>query len=134
MTLAPLARLLRIEKDDDAETLSRLDRMLAYAALERLADIEAEADEAGRPLSPEVSDRLREDTERRVAASVDPSSVTRTQEIEVAQLLSTARAMVRAEQEELLRLRDEEGLPDTIVRPLLRQLDTRDQALRTTHG
>jgi hypothetical protein len=38
---------------------------------------------------------------------------------------------VRAEQEELLRLRDEEGLPDAIVRPLLRQLDLRDQALRS---
>ena len=45
--------------------------------------------------------------------------------------MSTARAMVRAEQEELLRLRDEEGLPDSIVRPLLRALDLRMQALKT---
>ncbi len=42
--------------------------------------------------------------------------------------------MVRAEQEELIRLRDEEGLPDAIARPLLRALDTRDQALRVQGG
>jgi hypothetical protein len=39
--------------------------------------------------------------------------------------------MVQAEQEELLRLRDEEGLPDSIVRVKLRDLDVRLQALGT---
>ena len=111
--------------------MRRIDMMLARAALERLGDVEAEADEAGHPLAPEVSARLRMDTERRIVASVDPGSITQTQEIEVRQLLSAARAMVRAEQEELLRMRDEEGLADAIVRPLLRQLDLRDQALRS---
>jgi len=38
---------------------------------------------------------------------------------------------VQAEQEELLRLRDEEGLPDALVRPKLRDLDLRLQALGT---
>jgi Na+/H+ antiporter len=131
LTLGPLARLLRIEKDDDVETMRRIDMMLARAALERLGDVEEAADEAGHPLAPEVSARLRMDTERRIVASVDPGSITQTQEIEVRQLLSAARAMVRAEQEELLRMRDEEGLADAIVRPLLRQLDLRDQALRS---
>ena len=46
-------------------------------------------------------------------------------------LLQLARAMVRAEQEELLRMRDEEGLPDAIVRPRLRDLDLRLEALGT---
>ena len=44
-------------------------------------------------------------------------------------LLQLARAMVRAEQEELLRMRDEDGLPDAIVRPRLRDLDLRLEAL-----
>jgi hypothetical protein len=48
-----------------------------------------------------------------------------------AQMFALARAMVRAEQEELLRLRDEEGLPDSIVRTRLRELDLRQQALGT---
>ncbi|MSO27884.1 MAG: hypothetical protein EXQ60_07485 [Candidatus Nanopelagicales bacterium] len=38
------------------------------------------------------------------------------------------RLMVRAEQEELLRIRDEEGLPDSIVRPIQLALDMRQQA------
>lgn len=130
MTLAPLARLLKIDKDDDSETLRRIDILLARAALERLSDVEAEADEAGRPLSSEVIDRLRTDVERRLAKPADPGTMTGNQEIQERQLATTAQAMVRAEQEELIRLRDEEGLPDGIVRPLLRQLDMRHQALR----
>ena len=51
-----------------------------------------------------------------------------------ARLREAAGAMVRAEQEELIRLRDEEGLPDAVVRPLLRDLDVRAQALRTDRG
>ena len=46
-------------------------------------------------------------------------------------LLQLARAMFRAEQEELLRMRDEDGLPDAIVRPRLRDLDPRHGALGT---
>ena len=130
LSLGPLARLLRIEKDDDAKVLRRVDVLLARAALERLGDVEAETDAAGSPLAAEVADRLRKDAERRLVATADPASTTQTQEIEVRQFMTTAQAMVRAEQEELLRLRDEEGLPDAIVRPLLRQLDLRYQALR----
>jgi hypothetical protein len=33
--------------------------------------------------------------------------------------------MIRAEQEEILRIRDEEGLPDSIVRPIQQALDVR---------
>jgi CPA1 family monovalent cation:H+ antiporter len=130
LTLPVLARLLKIEKDDDTDTLKRVDVMLARAALERLGDVEAEADAAGQPLSAEVAERLRGDAERRLVAPMDPRSASQTQEIELQQLFSAAQAMVRAEQEELLRLRDEEGLPDAIVRPMLRELDMRLQALR----
>ena len=130
LTLPVLARLLKIEKDDDTDTLKRVDVMLARAALERLGDVEAEADAAGQPLSAEVAERLRGDAERRLVAPRDPRSASQTQEIELQQLFSAAQAMVRAEQEELLRLRDEEGLPDAIVRPMLRELDMRLQALR----
>ena len=130
LTLAPLARALGVVSDDDSAVIRRLDVMLARAALERLNDIEAESDEAGRPLSPEVAERLREDVERRLLTAASPASVTATQEIAMEQMLSTALAMVQAEQEELIRLRDEEGVPDAIVRPLLRDLDVRRSALR----
>jgi len=130
MTLGVLARAIGVRSDDDAEILRRVDSQLARAAIERLSDVEAEADAAGTPLPAEVSERLRADAERRIRIVTEPQSVTRTQEIAVGRLTAAARAMVRAEQEELLRLRDEEGLPDAIVRPLLRELDLRKQALR----
>ena len=37
--------------------------------------------------------------------------------------------MMRAEQEELLRLRDREGLPDSLVRQMQRDIDVRIRAL-----
>lgn len=131
MTIAPLARVLRVHSEDDADLLRRVDVQLARAALDRLNDVEAEADSDGDPLPSEISERLRADAEHRVLVSSEPHNVTATQEIQTSRLISTARAMVRAEQEELLRIRDEEGVPDAIVRPLLRALDLRDQALRS---
>ncbi len=134
MTLGPLARAMGVPKDDDTEIIRRVDAQLARAAVERLNDIEAEAAAAGAPLPADVSDRLRSDAEQRIRESVAPESVTQTQQLRLDELISTARAMVRAEQEELIRLRDEEGLPDAIARPMLRALDTRDQALRVQGG
>ena len=134
LTIGPLARLLRIKQDDDTDTLRRVDLMLAKAALERLSDVEAEAISTGQPLTTQVADRLRSDVERRIVVVADPEGTSKTQEIAVHQMLATARAMVRAEQEELLRLRDDEGLPDAIVRPLLRELDLRYLALRADRG
>jgi len=52
-----------------------------------------------------------------------------TAELEISQMLNLAVSMVHAEQEELIRLRDSDGLPDSIARPLLRELDSREQAL-----
>jgi hypothetical protein len=39
--------------------------------------------------------------------------------------------MLRAEEEELVRIRDEEGLPDPVFRALQAQIDIRREALRT---
>ncbi len=129
LTIAPLARALRIQADDDDEVVRRVEVTLARAALDRLGDLEAEAEEAGEPLAPEVVSRLREAAERRVDLMVEAAAGNPATEAE--QVLMTSRAMLRAEQEELLRMRDEEGLPDAIVRPLLRQLDMRMQALKS---
>ena len=52
-----------------------------------------------------------------------------TQEIQMNKMLKVASSIVHAEQEELIRLRDDEGLPDAIARPILRDLDAREQAL-----
>ena len=131
MTLAPLARWMDLRSDDDAQALRRIDAQLARAALERLSAIESEAEADGNPVPPEVSERLREDAERRILESSRTGDATATEELVTTRLLATAREMVRAEQEELIRLRDEEGLPDSLVRPVLTQLDVRAQSLRS---
>jgi hypothetical protein len=132
--VGPLARAVGVPKDDDTELIRKIDAKLARAAVERLNDLEAEADAAGAPLPGDVSERLRSDAEQRIREYVAPESVTQTQQLHFDQLITTARAMIRAEQQELIRLRDEDGLPDSIARPLLRALDTRDQALRVRRG
>jgi CPA1 family monovalent cation:H+ antiporter len=129
LTLAPLARAVGVPRDDDDATLRRVDALLARAAIDRLGDLEAEAVDRGEPLDPDVIDRLRQDVERRIRVDTGASDPGTTQELRAQEALTAARAMVRAEQEELIRLRDEEGLPDAIARPILRDLDLRDQAL-----
>lgn len=130
LTLGPVARAVGLHPDDDTELIRRIDAQLARAALDRLADIESEAIDAGAPLSAALVERVQADVERRVRSGEAPSDTTESEQLQVQQGLGVARAMVRAEQEELLRLRDEEGLPDSIVRPLLRTLDLRAQALQ----
>lgn len=131
LTLAPLARALRVPPDDDVDLLARVDVRLARAALDRLTDVEVEAMEAGTPMDAAVSERLREAAEQRLEVRSLPGDPSTTQELATQQLVAAARAMIRAEQEELIAMRDGEGLPDALVRPILQQLDLRDQALRT---
>jgi hypothetical protein len=70
-----------------------------------------------------------DDVRIRIDRSYPGSESESTQEHATRRMLQLARAMLQAEQEELLRLRDEEGLPDAITRAKLRDLDVRLQAL-----
>lgn len=130
MTLAPLARALKIRTDDDTALLARVDMQLARAALDRLTDLEVEAKEAGNPVPAAVSERLRSDVERRIEAPAHPDDEDIPADHAAALVVELTRAMIRAEQEELITMRDAEGLPDALVRPILRNLDFRQQALR----
>ena len=117
--------------DDDAALARTVDSALARAALERLDAAVSESDASGERIAPEVVDRLRSDCEERLDRSAVPADEPVERPVNSVALLQLARAMVRAEQEELLRMRDEDGLPDAIVRPRLRDLDLRLEALRT---
>ena len=131
-TLAPLARLLKISGEDERETLARVETSLAHAALRRLEVEEEQAALRGEPVPAEVSLALRAEMENRILR-VDEEP-----EQPVADLRSTRaeleRLMVRAEQEELLRIRSDEGLPDAIVRPLLHELDVRAMSFEKPKG
>jgi Na+/H+ antiporter len=130
-TLGPVARLLKIPKDDDTEEIARVEATLARAALLRLDSAAEELAAQGEPLSPEAIDSLRREIDRRIdrAQSVQAHEPMLTQEIQMHKMLKVASSIVHAEQEELIRLRDDEGLPDAIARPILRDLDAREQAL-----
>ena len=117
--------------DDDAALAQTVDSALARAALERLDAAVSESDASGERIAPEVVDRLRSDCEERLDRSAGQADEHVERPVNSVALLQLARAMVRAEQEELLRMRDEDGLPDAIVRPRLRDLDLRLEALGT---
>ena len=131
LTVGPLANRLGITGDDDEVTARDLDAALARAALDRLDDAVQEADRDGDPIPSTVVARLEHDVRLRIDRDRSEAGSTSSQEMATRRMIQLARAMVQAEQEELLRLRDEEGLPDSIVRTKLRDLDLRLQAFGT---
>ena len=132
LTVAPLARVLRVTTDDDTKLATEVDVALARAALDRLDAAVQEAVTAGQPIPAAVIDALRTDLERRVALQDDVSGPHVSEEMTRIRIHELTRVMIRAEQEELVRLRDEEGFPDALVRPRLRELDMRLQGLDST--
>ena len=129
LSVAPLARWLGVRGDEDVALTRTVDSALARAALERLDAAVSEADAGGERIAPEVIDRLRSDCEERLDRSAGQADERVDRPFDSGALFQLARAMVRAEQEELLRMRDEDGLSDAIVRPRLRDLDLRLEAL-----
>ncbi|MGA0208963.1 MAG: hypothetical protein ACO3LZ_03495, partial [Candidatus Nanopelagicales bacterium] len=108
-----------------------MDAALARAALDRLDAVIDEADNDGETIPQDVIEQLRRDAEVRIDRTRNSEEAATTRELATKRLIEIARAMVQAEQEELIRLRDEEGFPDAIIRPKLRDLDVRLQALNT---
>lgn len=124
-TMGPLARLLRITSDDPQPLLAEVDSALAYAALQRLSQAEEQASDEGEALPRELVTALRSQYEERLGHHLATDTMTASSETQ----LQLRRTLVRAEQEELIRLRDTEGLPDAIFRPVQHALDLRLQAL-----
>lgn len=124
--LGPFARRLRIPPDDPASSLTKARKAMALAALSALESAEQDAYQDDDPLSPEVIRTLRHQVERRADPAVDTTGAV----ARVQQITSVGIAMAEAEQRELLRLRAQEGMPDSIIRPLLAEVDRRISALR----
>jgi len=120
-TIGPMARLLKLEQDDPAQTESRVRAAVSRAALTALDAAADRADRERRPIPADLLHALRASAEMRVEAAEsrdpDPPDATLARGLQV--------AMIEAEQQELQRLRLEEGLPDSMVRPLLAELDRR---------
>ena len=124
-TMGPLARLLRVNATDQQELVTSVDSALAYAALQRLSQAEEQAGDEGTPIPRGIVATLRQQYEDRIGSSTSEATSEPTAQIQV----QLQRSLVRAEQEELIRLRDAEGLPDAVFRPIQHALDLRLQSL-----
>ena len=122
-TLAPLARRLGVQAPDDTDQFRRIDATLSRAALRRLDAIEEEAALRGRPIPSDVVGLLRGVVDQRLLSLQVETGVDAPDVLALQRELRSL--MIRAEQEELLRIRDEEGLPDSMVRPIQQALDVR---------
>ncbi len=131
-TLAPLARALKITAEDEGDRIAQVETALAHAALRRLEAEEEAAAIRGEPVPADVSRALRAEVENRITRINESADEPVTDLHGLRTQLE--RLMIRAEQEELLRIRSEEGLPDAIVRPILNDLDVRAISLGTTQS
>jgi hypothetical protein len=141
-TLGPVARWLKVTSDDDGSMERRVNIELIRAALERLDDEETQADLRGAPLPTDAVSKIRaefqvtldhllahdEHDEHHDADSESESdhdhSAHTMRELEM--------SMLRAEEEELVRIRDDQSLPDGVFRTLLHQIDLRRETLRNS--
>ena len=127
-TLVPVARLLRVQSGSDAAVQRRLRRSMAEAALSTLDAAARDAALRGEPFPEHVITALRAATDHRIGMTRRREAAQRDQRrVRALQL-----AMLEAEQDELVRLRDAEELPDTAIRPLLAELDGRIALARST--
>lgn len=132
-TMAPVARMLHLPVDDDARTVRWVRAALARASLDRLDEIGQRAERTGEPIPPDILDGLRAAGQLRLDAELaaqqqgEESSAGESVRVRSAVALQ----MVHAEQEELLRLRNQEGLPDSMMRTLQKSLDHRIRALQS---
>ena len=127
-TLAPLARMLNIPDDDEKE-MERVARVAAMrAALERLDALVEDSEKAGDPLPQSVVSALRVPVQEDIASVVAVDSADDT--TDELRLRALQREMLHAEQEEIVRMREDGEIPDTVSRRLQSDLDVRLQAAR----
>ncbi|MCX6421074.1 MAG: hypothetical protein NT180_01715, partial [Actinobacteria bacterium] len=127
-TLAPLARKLNIPDDDEKE-MERVARVAAMrAALERLDALVEDSERAGDPLPQSVVSALRVPVQEDIARVVAVDSADDT--TDELRLRALQREMLHAEQEEIVRMREDGEIPDTVSRRLQSDLDVRLQAAR----
>lgn len=130
-TLGPVARRLGVTTGDDTELINRVHVALVHAALERLDETAEKADLQGRPLPKEAVMKVRDEFELELDRMMSNAPETADAEAQTRAMTSLYLTMLRAEEEELVRIRDEEGLPDPVFRALQSQIDIRREALRS---
>ncbi len=131
-TLPLVVRWAKLAPDDDGPMLGRAEVSIARAALNRLQDIQDQAERGNRPIPSAILENLRTTAEIRMnSAAREEEAVEEEKPVTVGVRSEVGLQMIHAEQEELIRLRDEEGLPDSVMRTLQLEIDIRRRALST---
>jgi CPA1 family monovalent cation:H+ antiporter len=130
-TLGPVARRLRVVTDSDDELTRRVQVTLIHAALERLDMTTEQAEMQGSPLPKDVVMKVRDDFELELDRMVSEGPEATELQDQASAMRALYLTMLRAEEEELVRIRDQEGLPDPVFREMLRRIDIRREALRS---
>jgi Na+/H+ antiporter len=141
-TLGPVARWLKVTSGDDAGMERRVNIELIRAALERLDDEESQAELRGAPLPAAAVAKIRAEFQVTLDHLLahdehdehhDAHSESESDHDHAAHTLRELEmSMLRAEEEELVRIRDDQSLPDGVFRTLLHQIDLRRETLRNS--
>ena len=126
-TLGPVAKLVRLPADDEAERAVALRAALAASGIEALDQALEQGILDEHPYARAAERTVRD----RLESVVQMASAGDTQAGELAeQVWQLESAVIQAQRRELLRLRDVEGMPDSLVRPALHDLDLQLAALK----
>ena len=128
-TLGIMARALRLRGDDMADDQRALRVALATRGLDALDEAVRAAAGAHESLSPDAERTVR----ARLLADLHSAEGERTPETAPADAYALDMAVLRAQQDELIRLR-ESGIPDALIRSALHDLDLHMSAVRSRRG
>jgi len=128
-TLPAVVRWARLTPDDEEAELRRAKLAISRAALDCLDDVADQAARLDQPIDSQVLANLRSAAEVRLAMTNPSDTEATAGELVVEQRQQVGLAMIRAEQEELLRLRDNDALPDSLFRQLQLEIDARRRTL-----
>lgn len=127
-TLGPVSRLVRLGRDDDAARSQELRAALAARGVEALDMAVEQGILDHDPYQPEAEATVRDRLLVDLTTAQGPPTAEGTV---AAQVWRLEKAVLVAQQEELLRLRDEEGIPDALIRPVMHELDVQSAALNS---
>ena len=128
-TLAPLAKWLGATSSAVEQSQRRVTQALLYAALQRLDDIQEQGELLGEPYDVQALMQVRQELVSQLHEASGAGGPAADEQVSARHVRALKVAAVKAEQQELIRLRDELGLPDAVFRPMQQQLDVRMQAL-----
>jgi len=135
-TLAPLARALRVTGDADQRARAELEAALARVSLDALEEMVSESDWDRTAEAERAVDILTQSALRRIdraMEALEPGAVSEVDEAHPHTVKESGdalrRRMLQAEEAEVLRMRDEGGLTDSLTQEVLGDIDLRRRAL-----